>query len=139
MVKSKEITDRVLFGLLFAVMIPVILAVWAKFTGNIVTIPLPINTITGYILLIAGAIFVCWGIWNIWRSGNGLPMNAFPPKRFVRNGIYAFTRHPIYLGAALISFGLSALTRSASGFWLVSPIFTLLMVAICCRIRKCKN
>ena len=60
---------------------------------------------------------------------NGLPMNAFPPKRFVKKGIYAFTKHPIYSGAVMISFGLSIVTRSASGFWLVSPLFTLMIVA----------
>jgi membrane-associated phospholipid phosphatase len=56
-------------------------------------------------------------------------VNDFPPKRFVKNGIYDFTRQPIYCGASLISFGLSTVTRSASGFWLVSPVFTLLMAA----------
>ncbi len=127
--KSKEITDKVLYGLMFTVIIPVILIVWAKFTRNIVTIRLPVNLLPGYILLITGAIFVCSGIWNLWRSDNRLPVNAFPPKRFVKNGIYDFTRQPIYSGAALISFGLSAVTRSASGFWLVSPVFTLLMAA----------
>jgi membrane-associated phospholipid phosphatase len=127
--KSKEITDRVLCGLIFAVIIPVILIVWAKFTRNIVTIRLPVNLLPGYIILITGAIFVCSGIWNLWRSDNRLPVNAFPPKRFVKNGIYDFTGQSIYSGAALISFGLSAVTRSASGFWLVSPVFTLLMAA----------
>ena len=56
-------------------------------------------------------------------------MNAFPPKIFVKNGIYAFVKHPIYLGAALISLGLSIVTRSASGLWFVSPFFILMMVA----------
>ena len=127
--KSKEITDKVLYRLMFAVIIPIILILWAKFTWNIVTIRLPVNLLPGYILLITGAIFVCSGIWNHWRSDNRLPVNAFPTKRFVKNGIYDFTRQPIYSGAALISFGLSAVTRSASGFWLVSPVFTLLMAA----------
>ena len=127
--KTKEITGKVLYGLLFTAVIPVILLLWARYTKNIVTLPLPDNLLPGYILLITGAIFVGSGMWNLWRSGNGLPMNAFPPKKFVKNGIYAFTRHPIYSGAAMITFGLSAATRSGSGFWLVSPIFTLLMVA----------
>ncbi len=125
----KEITGKVFYGLLFVAVLPIVLIFWAKYTNNFVTIPLPDGLLFGYILLISGAIFVCSGMWNLWRSGNGLPMNAFPPTRFVKNGIYAFTRHPIYSGVALISFGLSAVTRSASGFWLVSPLFTLLMVA----------
>jgi hypothetical protein len=56
-------------------------------------------------------------------------MNAFPPKKFVKNGIYAFTRHPIYFGTVLVSFGLSIVARSSSGFWLVSPLFALLILA----------
>ena len=127
--KSNEITGSILYGLLFAAIIPLILILWAKFTRNTVTIPLPVTLLPGYILLFTGAIFVCIGMWNIWRLGNGLPMSAFPPEKYVRNGIYAFIKHPIYFGAALVSFGLSAITRSASGFWLVSPVFTLLMVA----------
>jgi membrane-associated phospholipid phosphatase/protein-S-isoprenylcysteine O-methyltransferase Ste14 len=127
--KSNKITGRILFGLLFAAIIPLFLILWAKFTRNIVTIPLPVTLLQGYILLFTGAIFVCTGMWNIWRLGNGLPKSDFPPEKYVRNDIYAFTRHPIYFGSALVSFGLSALTRSASGFWLVSPVFTMLMVA----------
>jgi protein-S-isoprenylcysteine O-methyltransferase Ste14 len=125
--KTKEITGKVLYGLLFAALIPIIIILWARYTKNIVTLPLPDNLLFGYyILLITGAIFICSGLWNLWRSDNGV---AFPPKKFVKNGIYTFIRHPIYSGAALISFGLSAVARSASGFWLVSPIFTLLLVA----------
>jgi hypothetical protein len=56
-------------------------------------------------------------------------MNAFPPENFVKNGIYSFTKHPIYSGTVLISFGLSIVTQSSSGFWLVSPLFTLMIVA----------
>jgi protein-S-isoprenylcysteine O-methyltransferase Ste14 len=129
MEKTKEITGKVLYGLLFVAVLPIILILWAKYTQNIVTLSVPANLLYGWILLIPGAIFVLSGMWSLWRSGKGLPMNAFPPQRFVKNGIYAFTRHPIYLGTVLISFGLSAVFRSSSGFWLVSPLFILLMVA----------
>jgi protein-S-isoprenylcysteine O-methyltransferase Ste14 len=127
--KIRTLSGKVLYGLLFAAVIPALLILWAKHTVEIVKLPLPGKLLFGYVLLISGALFVFSGMWNLWRLGNGLPMNAFPPKRFVKEGIYAFTKHPIYLGAALISFGLSAVTRSASGFWLASPLFTLMMVA----------
>jgi membrane-associated phospholipid phosphatase/protein-S-isoprenylcysteine O-methyltransferase Ste14 len=127
--KSKEIRCTVLYRLLLVAAITAIFVLWAKYTSNIVTLQLPVNLFTGYMLLIAGVIFVCSGIWNLWILDNRLTVIAFLPKRFVKNGIYDFTRHPIFSGAALISFGLSAVTRSASGFWLVSPTFTLMLAA----------
>jgi protein-S-isoprenylcysteine O-methyltransferase Ste14/membrane-associated phospholipid phosphatase len=127
--KIKEITDRIFYGLLFVAVIPFLMILWAKYTEKIFTLPLPDNLLPGYILLIAGALFVISGMWNLWIFGRGLPMNAFPPERFVKNGAYAFTKHPIYSGAVLISFGLSVVARSASGLWLVSPLFTLMIIA----------
>ena len=127
--KIISLTGKVLYGLLFAGIIPSLLILWAKYTLDIVKLPLPGNLFFGYILLASGVFFVFSGIWNLFRFGNGLPMNAFPPKRFVKKGIYSFTRHPIYLGAALISFGISAVTLSASGFWLVSPLFAMMLAS----------
>jgi protein-S-isoprenylcysteine O-methyltransferase Ste14 len=127
--KIKAITGRFFYGLLFVAVIPFLLILWAKYTGKIVKLPIPENLFSGYILLIAGALFVLSGMWYLWKFGYGLPMNAFPPKKFVKNGIYAFTRHPIYFGTVLVSFGLSIVARSSSGFWLVSPLFALLIVA----------
>ena len=55
-----------------------------------------------------------------------MPVNpAAPPKKFINSGIYAILRHPIHVGAALASFSLSIIMRSASAFWLISPLFTL--------------
>src|ERR1035437_3573477 len=127
--KIEAITGKVFYGLLFVIVIPFLLILWAKYTDKIVKLPLPENLFFGYILLIAGVVFVLSGMWNLWRFGHGLAMNAFPPERFVKNGIYAFTKHPIYSGAVMINFGLSIITQSASGFWLVSPLFTLMIVA----------
>jgi protein-S-isoprenylcysteine O-methyltransferase Ste14/membrane-associated phospholipid phosphatase len=125
----KGITGRVFYGLLFVAVIPFLMVLWTKSTDKIVTLPLPENISLGYVLLIAGVLFIISGMWNLWRYGHGLPMNAFPPERFVKNGIFAFTKHPIYSGAVMMSFGLSFIARSASGFWLVSPLFTLMIVA----------
>jgi len=127
--KINTFINKILYTLLFVAVIPLLLILWAKYTGDIIKLPVPGNLLSGYILLVSGALFVFTGMWSLWRFGNGLPMNAFPPKKFVKKGIYAFMKHPIYFGASLISFGLSAVTRSASGFWLVSPLFTLMIVA----------
>jgi protein-S-isoprenylcysteine O-methyltransferase Ste14 len=126
--KIKTFTLKVLYGMLFVIVIPVLLIIWARYTGNSVRVPVPVNLNTGYVLIISGALLVISGMWHLRIYGHGLPMNAFPPGRFVKTGIYAFTKHPIYSGAVLISFGLSAVTHSSSGFWLVSPLFTLMIV-----------
>lgn len=127
--KIKALTGKFLYGSLFIIVIPFLLILWARYTGKIINLPVPENLYPGYILLASGALFVFSGIWHLWIYGGGLPMNAYPPAKFVKNGIYAFTGHPIYSGTVLISFGLSIVTRSASGFWLVSPLFTLMIVA----------
>ena len=127
--KIKALTGKVFYGLFFVAAVPLLLILWAKYTVDIVKLPIPGNLLFGYILLVGGGLFVFPGMWNLWKLGNGLPMNAFPPERFVKRGIYAFIRHPIYSGAVMISFGLSVVTHSSSGFWLVSPLFTLMIVA----------
>jgi len=125
----KVLTGKVLYGLLFAIVLPFLLILLAKYTADIVKLPVPENLIFGYVLLITGMFLVFSGIWSLWRFGHGLPMNAFPPKEFVKKGIYAFTKHPIYSGAIGISFGISIVTQSGSGLWIVSPLFILMIVA----------
>jgi protein-S-isoprenylcysteine O-methyltransferase Ste14 len=127
--KIRTLTGKVLYGLLFAAIIPALLILWARYTSDVIKLPVPGRPLFGYILLVSGVLLIISGMWALWRLGNGLPMNAYPPERFVRQGIYAVTKHPIYLGAVLISFGLSSVTASSSGFWLVSPLFTLMIVA----------
>jgi protein-S-isoprenylcysteine O-methyltransferase Ste14 len=127
--KITVFTGKVLYGSLFIIVIPSLLILWATGTGTIVKLPLPGNMYTGYILITAGILLVISGMWHLWIFGKGLPMNAFPPEKFVKNGIYTYTKHPIYSGTVLISFGISVITHSASGFWLVSPLFTLMIVA----------
>lgn len=118
-----------MYGLLFIVVIPALLVFWAKYTSDLILLPIPTNQVWGYLLSAAGLFFVVTGMIHLWVFGNGFPMNAFPPKNFVKKGIYAFTSHPIYAGAVLISFGVSIITQSASGFWLVSPLFLLMTIA----------
>jgi membrane-associated phospholipid phosphatase len=65
------------------------------------------------------------GMLGLWIHGGGLPMNAFPPPRFVKRGIYAVVPHPIYFGFVLICAGVSLALGSASGLWLVTPSVAL--------------
>jgi len=62
--------------------------------------------------------------------GRGLPMNAYPPPRYVTRGVYGWVSHPIYLGFVVLAFGVSLATGSASGLWLVSPVAALALAAL---------
>lgn len=124
-----KITGKILYGFLFVAVIPALLIIWAKFTASLIRLPLPENHFWGYALSAVGIIFMITGMLHLWIYGKGLPMNAFPPRIFVKNGIYSFSKNPIYGGAVMASFGLSILLDSSSGFWLVSPIFALMVTA----------
>jgi protein-S-isoprenylcysteine O-methyltransferase Ste14 len=129
MEKMKVLTGKVLYGLLFVAVIPALLILWAKQTGNIIRLPVLQEVWSGYVIAGLGIILILTGMMQLWFQGKGLPMNAYPPERLVTNGIYAVTKHPIYAGSVLMSFGLSIIFRTSSGLWLVSPLFTLMVSA----------
>ncbi|MFM7399969.1 MAG: hypothetical protein ACKO4W_03590, partial [Bacteroidota bacterium] len=55
------------------------------------------------------------GLHALWYFGGGLPMNAYPPPKFVTNGIFRLIPHPIYTGFVLACFGASLYGGRASG------------------------
>jgi hypothetical protein len=57
-------------------------------------------------------------------------MNAFPPERLVREGVFRWVNNPIYIGFGLVALGVSLAVRSASGLWLVTPTTWLAMAAL---------
>lgn len=125
----KVFTGKVLYGILFVVVLPTLLILWANLTSNVIKLPVLQVIWPGYILSASGIILILAGMLHLWILGKGLPMNAYPPERFVTRGIYSFMKHPIYSGAVLVSFGLSICFQSSSGLWLVSPFFTLMTAA----------
>ena len=125
----RVLAGKILYGILFVAVIPCLLILWAKQTGEIIKLPVLEETWPGYILTVSGFVLILTGMLNLWFLGKGLPMNAFPPEKLVTRGIYAFTKHPIYAGAVLVTFGLSVITKSSSGLWLVSPFFILMVAA----------
>lgn len=78
----------------------------------------------------AGILLMGLGMVSLWRQGGGLPMNAFPPPRYVSGGIYLVFCHPIYVGYASLCFGVSTAFGSASGLWLVTPTLILASAAL---------
>jgi phosphatidylglycerol:prolipoprotein diacylglycerol transferase len=116
---------KLLYGLLFAVVLPALLVAWARSTEAVVHAPSWHDSRLGIGLCAMGALSMIAGWLSLWRLGGGLPMNAFPPPRLVTRGVYALLAHPIYAGFGAMSVGVSLATGSASGLWLVSPAVML--------------
>jgi protein-S-isoprenylcysteine O-methyltransferase Ste14 len=123
----KPLLARALYAALFSLAVPALLVCWAAAANGNVPLPSHRNPLLGSVLVFCGAGLMLAGVSALWFRGGGLPMNAFPPPRYVSNGIYGWLPHPIYVGFTLICVGFSALVGSAGGLWLVSPT-----VALCC-------
>jgi prolipoprotein diacylglyceryltransferase len=49
-------------------------------------------------------------------------MNAYPTRRHVRSGMYAWLSHPIYAAFVCVVAGVAGLADSPAGFWIVAPL-----------------
>jgi protein-S-isoprenylcysteine O-methyltransferase Ste14 len=121
---------KVLYSIIFLVLIPAGLWFWAKYTEYITTFPKIESRPAGGILIIAGGTLMLWAMLTLILSGKGLPMNAYPPSRFVTNGPYKLFKHPIYWGFGILLTGTFIFSGSASGLWIVSPLTVLGMIAL---------
>lgn len=118
---TRSALPRVLYGLLFVAVLPAVLLAWAKASEGAIHIATPHSVFWGAVVAVTGAAITLLGMQSLWVSGGGLPMNAFPPPRFVTGGIYAVIPHPIYSGFVFAGAGVSLVFGSASGLWLVTP------------------
>jgi len=119
---------RIGYGLVFVVLLPALLASWAVALDRVLSLPRYGSPRVGLALSLAGLAMLATGTVAFWRHGHGLPMSPYPPAMLVRRGLYAWFRHPLYIGAVLISAGTSLASRSGAGLWVVTP---LLVLAIC--------
>jgi prolipoprotein diacylglyceryltransferase/protein-S-isoprenylcysteine O-methyltransferase Ste14 len=114
-----------LYGSAFVLLLPAGLAAWASATAESVSVPPPLPPLMGLPLAALGGLLVLLGMRDLWTRGGGLPMNAFPPPRYVEGGIYRLMPHPIYAGFVVLCAGVSIVAGSSSGLWLVCPIVAL--------------
>lgn len=121
---------RILYGLAFTVALPVTLVLWARSLDRQFDLPAYQSITGGAILTALGVLIWITGVVQIIRRGHGLPMNAFPPARFVSSGIYHVIAHPIYFGWVVACAGVSWTTGSASGLWIVTPVVALACAAL---------
>jgi membrane-associated phospholipid phosphatase/protein-S-isoprenylcysteine O-methyltransferase Ste14 len=125
-----ELLKRVLYGALFTVAVPLALIGWAHGARDAVHVAPLHSPFYGVLLAGCGVMVMALGMLSLWRFGGGLPMNAFPPPRFVARGIYTLVPHPIYVGFVLACAGVAIAVGSASGLWLVTPCVALACAAL---------
>lgn len=128
--KIYPVLGKILYALLFVVVVPALLFVWARLTEKSVPLPAVQSLPVGLMVAFGGALLMISGMAAIYLYGKGLPMNAYPPARFVVEGVYGFLPHPIYTGFSMLSIGISLAAGSPSGLWLVSPTVILGCVAL---------
>lgn len=126
----RDIAKRIGYGALFVVAVPLTLVIWARRGDAMITLPAVGDPWVGGAVALAGVLLLVAGIATLIRQGRGLPMNAFPPERLVREGVYRWVGHPIYLGFGLAVLGAALAARSPAGLWLVTPVTWLAMAAL---------
>ncbi len=117
---------KLLYGFAFCVALPALLLTWAgALDVKYPALPAVAGWSLGLPLIVVGASLMLRAMGELWRFGGGLPMNAYPPERFVARGLYAWLPHPIYLGCALLMPGVFAAAHLPAGVWIVAPVLWL--------------
>ena len=125
-----NLIGKISYGALFTFILPLLLIFWSRKTEEYVTLSVPSHSVFAVLMIAIGVFLMTFAMTELWMQGHGLPMNAYPPPKFVTTGVYRFFGHPIYLGASVLSFGLSMYYQSKSGFWFTSPVLTLAWLAL---------
>lgn len=126
----KVAIGKLLYGSLFVAALPVGLVAWARAMEDQIGLPAYEARGAGGAGVGIGLFMMVSAYFSLWRDGGGLPMNAFPPPKFVDRGVYGLLGHPIYVGFVLVCGGVSLFTGSASGLWLVTPAVALAAFAL---------
>jgi phosphatidylglycerol:prolipoprotein diacylglycerol transferase len=124
-----SLAARTAYGALFVVLLPALLVLWARRLDALIHLPVYGSPVAGLTVAIAGLAIMAAGTSALWTHGHGLPMSPFPPERLVTRGIYHFIADPLYVGAVVVSAGVSLATRSAAGLWIVTPVLALAVTA----------
>ena len=127
----KTSPGKVLYGIVFCVALPALLVAWAaELDARYLGLPPVGGWRLGLPLIVLGGALMVRATWELWQWGAGLPMNAFPPIRWVARGLYGWLPHPIYLGFALVMLGVFAVAGMPAGVWFVCPVLCLGMIAV---------
>jgi protein-S-isoprenylcysteine O-methyltransferase Ste14 len=80
----------------------------------------------GIWMLVNGACLAAWCAWLFFHEGQGSPLPARPPRRFVAVGPYRYVRNPMAIGLFLVLAGEACWYRS----WWVAAYGALIAVLV---------
>lgn len=127
---TRTTIGKLLYGTLFVVALPAALVWWSRRVAFAIQAPAIHSAPLGSFAIVVGAATLMIAMYTLWKRGRGLPMNAYPPARFVSTGIYALVPHPIYGAFVILCVGVSIQFGSAAGLWLISPIVAMASAAL---------
>jgi protein-S-isoprenylcysteine O-methyltransferase Ste14 len=128
--KAGSFFGKVGYGLLFVVVLPLVLIFWSAVLDRSIRWSVPASPLMGFGIGTLGAAILLKGMYDLLAYGHGLPMNAYPPERYVTEGIYAWFSHPIYLGTVILAAGIALAYQSSSGFYITTPLMAFMLVAL---------
>ncbi|NBA85933.1 isoprenylcysteine carboxyl methyltransferase [Emticicia sp. CRIBPO] len=85
-----------------------------KNLDDLIRLPVRIHEKTGLFLFISGLIVMLICIFNFAVKGRGTLSPADPTKKLVLEGLYRYSRNPMYVGVMMILIGESVYTGSFS-------------------------
>jgi protein-S-isoprenylcysteine O-methyltransferase Ste14 len=128
--KGGSFAGKFFYGALFMVILPGIAIYWAATLDATIDWPVPKLPILAVGVTLLGLLMILIGMLHLAIWGRGLPMNAYPPKQLVTRGIYSLFPHPIYVGAVLVSTGISLWYRSSSCLYIVTPLIAGMILSL---------
>lgn len=124
------IASRTFYAACFCILLPLLIA-WGCIrlepSVNLPPLHAPLIGTAIACLSLSGIIAAMCGL-KI--RGGGLPMNGFPPPKFVASGIYRLVPHPIYTCSVILMAGISVATGSAAALYIFTPLIALGCTAI---------
>lgn len=76
-------------------------------------------------LIVAGIALITAALLRFRRAGTPAPP-SHPPTALVAQGVYRWTRNPMYLGMTLIYVSLSVAANAPVAFWLLVPLILVI-------------
>lgn len=87
------------------------------------------------LLVLAGATFIAAAVLRFRKAGTPAPP-WHPTTAFVAQGVYRWTRNPMYLGMALIYIALGVAAEAPVVFWLFPPLIATIHYGVILREER---